>query len=93
MIFQLAIPLRMRPRSGAMQLRVSIGADRSVTLELQDGQTVETSDPTAIAALRGLHGLYGITVTELGVRPGTISHDLDTKPREPRPTADGTRTR
>lgn len=93
MIFQLSIPLRMRPRAGAMQLRVSIGADRSTTFELQDGQTIETQDVTAIEAIRGLHGLYGISVTELVVRPGTISHDLDSKPRAPRPTTTTERTR
>lgn len=85
MIFRITIPASLRVRAGAMEVRLSIASGESVTFDLRDGEALEVIDPLAIAAVRSLHGLYGITVTELGTRPPTVQHDVDAKPRTTRP--------
>lgn len=50
---------------------------------MSPGETIETLDPLAAQAVAAQ-----IAVGELlapGVRPGRIDHDIDTKPRIPRP--------
>ena len=76
-------------RTGACEVRVTVSGDQSVTFVLRAGETVVSDDPVAIEHLRTL----GVLTTR-GTRPPAPTHDVDTKPRNPRPqSADDGATR
>lgn len=72
-------------------LRVSMSDGTSVTVTLVAGDTMEALDPLAARALQ--EQISAGELTTVTVRPSRIDVDIDSKPREPRPTATTERTR
>lgn len=75
-----------RRRAGAplSVLRVTMSDGSSVEFDLAAGESIEALDPVAARALQ--EQVIAGELQAVGARPARIDHDIDSKPRRPRPS-------
>ncbi len=70
------------------ELRLCRGRKDAVTLTIRTGETIVTDDPELIAVLEGIAARSAARVLSVrATRPASPTHNIDSMPREPAPTA------